>query len=689
MNKLTSILAIMLCLCLNSFGQVENHVHWSYSTKTLGKGMYNLTFKATIDDTWHMYSTNLPEGGPVVTSFTFDQSSAYEPVGKIKELTKAVSVFDKSFDMQVSYFSHEAVLVQKIKVKTNEAFKIKGSVEYGACNDQKCLPPKQEPFEFSIPATNVAQEPSVENTLPDKSIPIAAEVKEKTKVDTSNVPGRIDTAAKGLVTAEKQDLSGKPKEPESPWGFLFYAFFWGLAGVLTPCVYPMIPMTVSFFMRGEEKRSKGIIRGLIFGLSIVLVYTLIGVLVSLAILSPNVGSTLSTHWIANLIFFLLFLVFAASFLGMFEIILPSSLVNSIDRQAEKGGFMGAFFMALTLVIVSFSCTGPIVSKILIESSKGLSIKPIAGMFGYSLAFALPFTFFALFPSLLKSLPKSGGWLNSVKVVLGFVVLAFSLSFVANIDQNYHFNLLSRNLFIIIWVVLAVMLGFYLLGKIKFAHDSDVPYVGVPRFLLVVAIFSFSLYLFTGLLDAPLKPLSWILPPQENAVTVTSQTTGSASNALCDTPKYADFLSMSNGLSGYFDYKQGLACAKQKNKPVLLDFKGHSCKNCKIMEADVWSDPRVLQRLRNDFIIVGLYTDDKFQLPENEWVRKPDGKLLKRMDEKNQDLQIMKFDSNALPLYAIVDGDGNLQGKPIEFTKDVDAFLKFLDDGKAAFEKKGK
>jgi len=309
------------------------------------------------------------------------------------------------------------------------------------------------------------------------------------------------------------------------------------------------------------------------------------------------------------------------------------------------------------------------------------------MFGYSLAFALPFTFFALFPSMLKTLPKSGGWLNSVKVVLGFIVLAFSLSFIANVDQNYHLNLLSRNLFLIIWIVLSFLLGLYLLGKIKFAHDSDVPYLGVPRFMMVVAVFSLSLYLFTGLLGSPLKPLSWILPPQESTASVIPQNSKADANVLCDTPKYADFLGMSNGLSGYFDYEQGLACAKQKNKPILLDFKGHSCKNCKIMEANTWSDSRVLERLRNDFIIIELYTDDKFQLPEKEWVKKPDGKLIKRMDEKNQDIQITKFNSNSLPLYAILDNQGNVLGKPIEFTNNIEEYLKFLQDGKEVFYKK--
>ena len=686
MKKLIFWVLMALISGVKGFGQVENPVTWSFKTEAGKDGTYNLKFTAKIQPTWHLYSQHLPENGPVPTSFTFDKSTGYELVGKVKELSKAESVYDKSFEMQVSFFSHEAVFVQKIKAKTGESFKVKGSLEFMCCNDQKCLPPKKNDFEFDIPATQLTQVSELEKAA--SSEPAQNTEVVPVKKDTSKAVASSMATKDTTPTVSKTEVSNQAEEPESAWGFLFYAFFWGLAGVLTPCVYPMIPMTVSFFMRGEEKRSKGIIRGFIFGLSIVIIYTLIGVLVSLSILNPNVGNILSTHWLSNLIFFLLFLVFAASFLGMFEMVLPSSLVNTIDRQAEKGGFIAAFFMALTLVIVSFSCTGPIVGKILIESAQGLSIKPIAGMFGYSLAFALPFTFFALFPSMLKTLPKSGGWLNSVKVVLGFLVLAFSLSFVANIDQNYHFNMLSRNLFLIIWIVLSVLLGLYLAGKIKFAHDSDVPYLGVPRFLLVVITFTFALYLFTGLLGAPLKPLSWILPPQENVVTMVPQTTvASPTNALCGTPEYADVLSMSNGLSGYFTYEEGLACAKEKNKPVLLDFKGHSCKNCKIMEAEVWSDPRVLERLRNDFVIVSLYTDDKLQLPEKEWVKKPNGKILKRMDEKNQDLEISKFNNNALPLYAIVDAQGNILGKPIEFTKDIDAFLRFLQQGKEAFSKK--
>ena len=474
--KRLAYFAVLVCLLAgNITAQVENPVKWSFNVDREKEGIFNLKLTANIDASWHMYSQNLPDGGPVPTTFKFEKNSAYELMGKVKEQSNAESVFDKSFEMQVSFYSHKAVFVQKIKVKSGESFKVKGTVEYMCCNDQKCLPPKTVDFEFTIPKTATV------SSLTTGDMPSSVKTSSTTNdaiIKTDTVKASV-SVAKTPPTQVKTEVSNQAKEPESPWGFLFYAFFWGLAGVLTPCVYPMIPMTVSFFMRGEEKRSRGVIRGLIFGLSIVVIYTLIGVLVSLSILNPNVGNMLSTHWISNLLFFLLFLVFAASFLGMFEIILPSSLVNSIDKQAEKGGFMGAFFMALTLVIVSFSCTGPIVGKILIESAKGLSVKPIAGMFGYSLAFALPFTFFALFPSMLKSLPKSGGWLNSVKVVLGFIVLSFSLSFVANIDQNYGFNLLSRDVFLSIWIVLSILLGMYLLGKIKFAHDSDVPYVGVP------------------------------------------------------------------------------------------------------------------------------------------------------------------------------------------------------------------
>jgi Thiol:disulfide interchange protein len=683
MKRFAWLLVLSSLLLGKIAAQVENPVKWSYNLEKGKSGVYNLKFTAHIDASWHMYTSSLPSGGPVPTSFSFVKSPDFETVGKIIELSNAESVYDNSFEMQVSFYSQRAEFVQKIRVKNGNPFKIKGSIEYMSCNDQRCLPPKTIEFTFDIPKTPVAMETAeVASKIQSKSEPV--EIKRDTLVKKDSSVAVV----KPLANQNKDINLDKSKEPESPWGFLFYAFFWGLAGVLTPCVYPMIPMTVSFFMRGEEKRSRGIVRGLVFGLSIVVIYTLIGVLVSLSILNPNVGNVLSTHWISNIIFFLLFLVFAASFLGMFEIILPSSLVNSIDRQAEKGGFLAAFFMALTLVIVSFSCTGPIVGKILIESAKGLSIKPIAGMFGYSLAFALPFTFFALFPSLLKAMPKSGGWLNSVKVVLGFIVLAFSMSFVANIDQNYGFNLLSRDVFLSIWIALSILLGMYLLGKIKFAHDSEVSYVGVPRFLLVVATFSFSVYLFTGLLGSPLKSLSWILPPQEVRTSLAPLGNGgSAGGNLCSAAKYADFLHMSNGLNGYFDLQQGLACASEKNKPVLLDFKGHSCKNCKIMEAEVFSDPKVQQLLNNDFVLIALYTDDKFELPQSEWVTKPEGKVLKRMDEQNQDFQITKFDSNALPLYAIMDGKGNILGKPLEFTRDASEFLRFLQAGKDAFYKK--
>jgi thiol:disulfide interchange protein DsbD len=374
---------------------------------------------------------------------------------------------------------------------------------------------------------------------------------------------------------------------------------------------------------------------------------------------------------------------------MFEMVLPSSLVNKIDQQAEKGGFLGAFFMALTLVIVSFSCTGPIVGKILIEASRGLALKPIAGMFGYSIAFALPFTLFAIFPSMMKSLPKSGGWLNAVKVVLGFIVLAFSLTFITSIDQSYHLNILSREMFLIIWIVLSVLMGLYLLGKIKFAHDNDLTYVSTPRLFLVIVLFSFSLYLFTGLFNAPLKPLNWILPIKTSSNSISQQSETPNKNnatALCGIPKYADILHLPHNLQGYFDLNEGIACAKEKNKPILLDIKGHSCKNCKEMESKVWSDERVLKKLSEEFIIIALYVDDKTQLPENEWITSSfDGKIKKTMGAKNLDYEMTRYNTNTQPLYAILNHSGDTISTPMGLNLDIEVFLKFLDDGVKGFK----
>jgi thiol:disulfide interchange protein DsbD len=446
----------------------------------------------------------------------------------------------------------------------------------------------------------------------------------------------------------------------------------------------MIPMTVSFFMQGSESKGRGIFRGLVFGISIMAIYTLLGVIVSVSNVGPNAANALSTHWIPNLIFFALFMVFAFSFFGMFELVLPSSWTNKADSQVDKGGLGGVFFLAVTTVLVSFSCTGPIVGALLVEAAGGLALKPILGMFGFGLAFAIPFTLFAIFPSWLKGLPKSGGWLNAVKVVLGFIVLAFSMKFLLALDPTN--KILTRELYLAVWIVLFSMLGMYFLGKIKFSHDSDLSHVSVPRLLLSVASFSFVVFLFLGLFGYELKTIAPLLPPKSpNGLDLTQRAVYSSGPAAtfadqegCTPTKYADKFHMPFGLNGFYDLEEGLACAKASGKPVLVDFKGHFCSNCKKMEAAVWSDPQVLAMLRDKFVIVALYTDDRTKLPESEWYTSSvDGKVKKSIGQQNIDFEIEHFQTNTIPLYVMMDADGNVIGQPTGTDMDVQSYVKWL------------
>jgi len=459
----------------------------------------------------------------------------------------------------------------------------------------------------------------------------------------------------------------------------------------------MIPMTVAFFSQGSENRVKSLVKAFIFGLSIVVIYSSIGIIVSLSSAGADFANNLSTHWIPNLLFFLLFMVFAASFLGMFEMVLPSSLVNKADKQVDKGGFLGSFFMGLTTVLVSFSCTGPIVGALLVEAASGEVIKPTIGMFGFGLAFALPFTLLAIFPSWMSKLPKSGGWLNAIKVVLGFFVLAFGMKFLLTIDTSYHLGIFSREVYLAIWIVIFSLMGFYLLGKIKLSNDNDLPFVSVPRLTLAIITFVFVIYLIPGLFGAPLKAVSSLIPPMESQSFKIGQNNPAGPvlgaplfkdiQETCETPKYADILHLPYGLEGYFDYEQGMACAKKMNKPVFIDFKGHACSNCKDVEAKVWSDPRVQQKLRNDFVMIALYVDDRTKLPESEWITSSiDGKMKKTIGKKNADLQIQMFKVNSQPYYAIVNLSGKLLVNPIAHELNIDKYLSFLDEGEKAFFK---
>ncbi|PHR49090.1 MAG: disulfide bond formation protein DsbD [Fluviicola sp.] len=497
-----------------------------------------------------------------------------------------------------------------------------------------------------------------------------------------------------LVSGECEPLRFEGAEDEeefSYWELMIEAFLWGIASLLTPCVFPMIPMTVTFFLKGakEKTRAAGIRKATGYGLSIIGIYTFIGTIVAVT-LGAAFANWLATHWIPNVLFFLIFMFFAASFLGMFEIRMPSSLINKSDAKADKGGFIGTFFMALTLVLVSFSCTGPIIGIILIKASQGAILEPMLGMFAFSLAFALPFTLFAIFPSWLSKLPKSGGWLNTVKVVLGFLEIALGLKFLSVADQTYHWGILDREVYIGLWIVIFTMLALYLLGKIKLAHDSDMPYLKVPRLFFAMSVLAFVVYLTPGLFGHPLKALSGYLPPMStHDFNLLGEIRGEDENQCGDDPKYSDFLHLPHGIAGYFDYEEAMACAKAQEKPLFIDFTGHGCVNCREMEAQVWSDPAILKMLKEEFIVVAIYVDDKTPLPESEWVEsKVDGKMKTTIGDKNLDFQICKFDESAQPLYATMDGNEQLLAKPVGYVS-VKKFKQFLEQSIVEFKKKSK
>jgi thiol:disulfide interchange protein DsbD len=673
----------------SAFPQIQNPVKWDFyispTTKEGKKNISELVFKANIDKGWHLYSQFIEEGGPIPTSFHFDTSSYYKLIEAVKETGKSESAYDPNFNMKLKWFSNEALFTQKIKILTKEPFTITGYVEFMCCNDMQCLPPKQVDFKFHLNGTSA-------DTI--KHIAATKEIIQKSSNDTVNTTstggasstgsGVSSTGVGGISVGGGVSVGGKSS---SLWLFFFISILAGFAAVLTPCVFPMIPMTVTFFMQSTAHRAKAKTQALIYGISIILIYTFIGLILAVT-LGPSFINWLSTHWLPNILFFALFTIFAASFFGMFEIVLPGWLVNKADKQSDKGGYIGAFFMALTLVLVSFSCTAPLVGGLLVEAARGEVIKPVVGMFGFSLSFALPFTLLAFFPSWLNKLPKSGSWLNSVKVVLGFIILALGMKFLIIPDQTYHWNILTREIYLAIWIVIFTLLGFYLLGKLKLPHDSDLSHITVPRLFLALITFTFVLYLVQGMFGAPLKAISGLLPPFQPSNPPTFQSSNlpifQSSNLrenICEEPKYADFLHFPLGLHGYFDYEQGLACAKKLNKPILLDFNGHGCANCKDMEANVWSHPEVLQRLRNDFVLISLYVDDKKELPKEEWITSAfDGKVKKTIGEKNADFQVTRFKTNSQPYYVLLDNKGEMLTTPIG-RAGVKEFIDFLDRGK--------
>jgi thiol:disulfide interchange protein len=713
-NKVTQKLVLGLWLMAAGAvaqAQVLNPAKWSGRTSVeqakVGD-VVELVFLATIDADWYMYSNDFdPDLGPNLTSFEFRPNPAYELVGK-PQAVGAKKKFDKIWEGDVTYFTKTAEFRQKVKVLKPD-FRVEATATYQLCSDVtgQCLPPTDADVSFALkvtggePSTTTDQaKPANQAENPDKAAtdakPEVATTQPALATDTAKAarpdsvqPAQATTAQ--LAEASVVPLDGNLGSPSegSLFGLFFFAFMSGLAALLTPCVFPMIPMTVSFFLKNSENRAQAVTKGLVFGLSIMAIFTIIGTLFSL-IFGTDAANLLATHWLPNSLFFIIFIIFALSFFGLFDITLPSGLVNKIDQQSERGGYLGVFFMAFTLALVSFSCTGPIVGTVLVQSATGEFVRPVVAMTGFSLAFALPFSLFAIFPNWMQNLPKSGGWLNSVKVVLGFIELALALKFLSMVDLVYHWGILDRHVYIALWAAIGLFMGLYLLGKLRLPHDSPIDKIGVWRMLLALATFSFVIYLLPGMFGAPLKALSGYLPPQSthdfDLVRLLGQSAPAGpAPAQAAVAKYSDRFHLPHGLTGYFEYQEGLAAAKKAGKPIFIDFTGHGCANCREMEANVWSDPAVLQRLRNDYVVIALYVDDRLELPESEWVTSTvDNKVKKTLGKVNSDFQIAKFNNNAQPFYVLLDQDGKLLVRPKVYDLDVKRFADFLDSGTAEF-----
>ncbi|MDE7128466.1 MAG: thioredoxin family protein [Bacteroidales bacterium] len=631
-------LAMTLLLCAAGFAQ-EATIKWKTEVQHIEDATYSIVFTGKIGSGYHTYGVDNPDSP---TSVEFDEPQGYSLSGSLYELSKP------SDYEGMKVFFKEIKIAQDIVLLQDEAI-IKGEISWLSCTETSCISP--EFFNFSISTANAGSS-------------------ESASVKTQEI-----NAGNTSITAEEESRGFN-------WALIIEAILWGFAALLTPCVFPMVPMTVSFFMKGSSSPAAGRFKASMYGLFIVLLYT---VPISLIILitrvvggdavTADIFNWLATHWLPNIIFFIVFMIFAASFFGAFEIVLPSKLVNKSDRGADKGGLLGIFFMSLTLVLVSFSCTGPIVGSVLIKATQGQFWEPMIAMLAFSVAFALPFTILAFFPSLLKNLPKSGGWLNSVKVVLGFIEVALGFKFLSVADQTYHWGLLDREVYLAIWITVFSLLGLYLLGKIRFAHDDKTEHVSVKRLALSIAVFSFVVYMIPGMFGAPLKALSGYLPP----ISTQDFVIGAGSSAQASSTKESKYdLHLPHGLQGYFNLKEGLEAAKAEGKPVFVDITGHGCVNCREMEARVWSDPKVLDILSNKYVIVALYTDDKQKLDKEDWITTESGDVLKTLGRANSYIARTRFGVNAQPNYVLLSPDGKQLAPVRGYNLNVQEFVDFLN-----------
>ncbi len=644
-------LGILLSSAVSYSQFIEQPASWNYQVKGLEGNLFEISFTATLEDPWHMYDLGPYENGPQPTRFSFVLPQGVFIEEEMVMESPPAKEYDPLFNMDIGSFGETGTFLQKVRLEVPSAT-IRATVEWQVCDGTSCLPPEEESFEIF---------------LGDHGAPVAA--------GTPEIP--VKEASSSL------------------WKIILQAIAFGLVALVTPCVFPMVPMTVSFFLRGSGDKRKNRLNAALYGIFIVMLYTLpIAIIIGItyftggASVTANIFNWLATHWIPNLIFFVLVLVFAASFFGAFELVLPAKWTTKTDAKADKGGILGIFFLALTLVLVSFSCTGPIVGTVLIESTQGAVWEPIVTMLAFSVAFALPFTILAFVPSLLERLPKSGGWLNSVKVVLGFIVLALSLKFLSTIDQIYQWSLLDREVYLALWIVIFSLLGFYLLGKIRFRLDSPSEHVGVFRFGLAIAVFSFVVYMIPGMWGAPLKAISGYLPPLKTQDFVMNASSSAPAPTLRESSdrSYSDIFDLPYGLDGFFHYGEAMEYAKENNKPVFLDFTGLGCVNCKEMEARVWSDPRVQNLLRNQYVILALHSDAKNTALQSDWITDERGRELKTLGRINSWFVRTRFQVNAQPTYIILDHEGKPLLPPRSYDLDIDGYVKFLREGLEAFNK---
>ena len=691
MKKLFSIL-LLVFVTLAVQAQIHQPVKWKIKLEDSQSAEKEIVFAATIDKGWHLYDMNLPEGGPVSTSFTFETLQGAELIGQPVSNIKPTVVYDEQFAMDLRWFPGAVTFTQKVKILNPKKFKIEGEVEFMVCNDETCLPPDRVSFAFDSKNTKLtlpADAPVVEKEDVTEEQPDTNQVAEEGKTLTTPDPVAKEetvianpekianalTNDAALWTPVIDDLKAygdtTVTATDTSWLFIFFAgFLGGLIALLTPCVWPMIPMTVSFFLKRTKDRKKAIRDALTYGLSIIVIYLVMGLLIT-GVFGASALNDLSTNAIFNIIFFLLLVVFAISFFGAFEMVLPASWTTKLDNKADSTtGILSIFFMSFTLVLVSFSCTGPIIGTLLVQAaSMGTAVGPAIGMFGFALALSIPFSLFAIFPNMLQSMPKSGGWLNSVKVVLGFLELALALKFLSVADLAYGWRLLDREVFIVLWIMIFFLLGLYLLGKIKFSHDSDVKYVSVPRLFMAIISFGFAIYMVPGLWGAPLKSISAFAPPLYTQ----------------DFSLYNDEVH-----APYDDYESGMAYAKRVNKPVMIDFSGFGCVNCRKMEASVWTDPKVKQLLEKDYVLITLMVDDKTKLPQPIEIEEH-GKVrkLKTIGDKWSYLQRSKFGANAQPFYILLNDEGKPLGPSYAFNEDVSKYIQFLENGLKAFKEQNK